>query len=216
MKKRRTGPGGARGAWLTAGRSAAGAVLVVVAASACTAGGSSAPTIFTPTPLTNPSSGPHSGTRTPSPNGQTSRSSGSSASASATGRQGASAPSSPRASGSSHAAASSPASSSAHASGPAPASASASDTPSRPPSASSPASPATHKLPPANPGYPADAPETGGGGTAGLQDTLLFGAGGLSVLAGLGSLAYRRRLARRLSAGDRARQSPPDREPADR
>jgi hypothetical protein len=58
--------------------------------------------------------------------------------------------------------------------------------------------------------------EKGGGGTAGLQDSLLFGAGGLSVLAGLGSLAYRRRLARKLRAGERARQSPPDREPADR
>lgn len=70
-------------------------------------------------------------------------------------------------------------------------------------------------MPPPGPAYPA-APETGGGGTAGLQDSLLFGAGGLSVLAGLGSLAYRRRLARRLRAGERARQSPPDREPADR
>ena len=36
---------------------------------------------------------------------------------------------------------------------------------------------------------PAAAPETGGGGTAGLQDGLLFGIGGASVLAGLGFLA---------------------------
>lgn len=212
MKKRRTGPGGARGAWLTAGRSAAGAVLIAVAASACTASGSSVPTIFTPTPQTGPSSGTHSGTRTPSPTGQASGSTGSSASASATGRRGASASSSPHASGSPHA------SSSPHASAPGSphASASASATPSHSPAASSAASPATHKSPPASPAYPAAAPETGGGGTAGLQDSLLFGVGGLALFAGLGSLAYRRRLARKFRAGEPARQSPQDREPADR
>ena len=63
---------------------------------------------------------------------------------------------------------------------------------------------------------PTGAPETGGGGTAGLQDGLLFGFGGLAVLAGMGSLAYRRRLARKLREGESVRQSPPDREPADR
>jgi hypothetical protein len=40
-------------------------------------------------------------------------------------------------------------------------------------------------------------PATGGGGTAGLQDGLLFGLGGAAVLAGLASLVYRRRLTRR-------------------
>jgi hypothetical protein len=61
------------------------------------------------------------------------------------------------------------------------------------------------------------APETGGGGTAGLQDGLLLGVGGVAVLAGLASLAYRRRATRRPAAprhpvpGD-----PADREPADR
>ena len=37
------------------------------------------------------------------------------------------------------------------------------------------------------------APATGGGGTAGFQDGLLAGLGGLAVLAGAGSIAYRRR-----------------------
>jgi hypothetical protein len=50
---------------------------------------------------------------------------------------------------------------------------------------------------------------------------LLFGLGGASVLAGLGFLAMRRRLARRFGAGgpaprDRADRDPADREPADR
>jgi hypothetical protein len=40
------------------------------------------------------------------------------------------------------------------------------------------------------------APATGGGGTAGLQDGLLLGLGGTAMLAGLGSLAYRRRVNR--------------------
>ncbi len=37
------------------------------------------------------------------------------------------------------------------------------------------------------------APATGGGGTAGFQDGLLAGLGGLAVLAGAGSIVYRRR-----------------------
>jgi hypothetical protein len=45
--------------------------------------------------------------------------------------------------------------------------------------------------------YPTAAPETGGGGTAGLQDGLAIGLGGAAVLAGLGSLAYSKRLTRR-------------------
>ena len=40
---------------------------------------------------------------------------------------------------------------------------------------------------------PVGAPSTGGGGTAGVQDILLFGLGGAALLAGAGSLAYRRR-----------------------
>ena len=44
--------------------------------------------------------------------------------------------------------------------------------------------------------FPTAAPSTGGGGTAGLQDGLLLGLGGTAMLAGLGSLAYRRRVNR--------------------
>jgi len=43
---------------------------------------------------------------------------------------------------------------------------------------------------------PSGAPQTGGGGTAGLQDGTLFVIGGLAVAVGLASLAYRRRLTR--------------------
>jgi hypothetical protein len=65
--------------------------------------------------------------------------------------------------------------------------------------------------------YPVAAPETGGGGTAGLQDGLLFGAGAVAVLAGLGTLAYRRRVTRKLADPRHpAPRDPADREPADR
>jgi len=40
------------------------------------------------------------------------------------------------------------------------------------------------------------APATGGGGTAGLQDTMLFIIGGAAVLAGAGGIAYHRRATR--------------------
>jgi hypothetical protein len=43
---------------------------------------------------------------------------------------------------------------------------------------------------------PAAAPATGGGGTAGFQDPLLFGLGGAAILAGAGSMVYRRRVIR--------------------
>jgi len=43
---------------------------------------------------------------------------------------------------------------------------------------------------------PTAAPVTGGGGTAGLQDGLLFGVGVVALLAGAGSIVYRRRLTR--------------------
>ena len=43
---------------------------------------------------------------------------------------------------------------------------------------------------------PVGAPSTGGGGTAGVEDILLFGLGGVALLAGAGSLAYRRRTLR--------------------
>lgn len=44
-----------------------------------------------------------------------------------------------------------------------------------------------------SPSYPAAAPQTGGGGTSGLENGLLFGVGGAAVLAGGGSLALRRK-----------------------
>jgi hypothetical protein len=40
------------------------------------------------------------------------------------------------------------------------------------------------------------APATGGGGTAGFQDPLLLAIGGAAILAGAGSIAYRRRAIR--------------------
>ena len=43
---------------------------------------------------------------------------------------------------------------------------------------------------------PTAAPVTGGGGAAGLQDGLLFGLGAAAILAGAGSIVYRRRLTR--------------------
>lgn len=43
---------------------------------------------------------------------------------------------------------------------------------------------------------PTAAPATGGGGTAGLQDVPLLALGGAAVLAGAGSLVYRRRVTR--------------------
>lgn len=45
--------------------------------------------------------------------------------------------------------------------------------------------------------FPTGAPETGGGGTAGLQDGVVFVLGGAAIAAGLGSLAYRRKFTRR-------------------
>jgi hypothetical protein len=52
-----------------------------------------------------------------------------------------------------------------------------------------PASPTSHGVPPG-------APVTGGGGTAGFQDTLLLVLGAGAILAGAGGLAYRRWLGR--------------------
>ena len=44
---------------------------------------------------------------------------------------------------------------------------------------------------------PTAAPPTGGGGTAGLQDGLLFVLGVAAILIGAGSILYRKRLTRR-------------------
>jgi hypothetical protein len=43
---------------------------------------------------------------------------------------------------------------------------------------------------------PPDAPVTGGGGTAGFQDSLLLAVGAAAILAGAGGLIYRRWLGR--------------------
>ena len=58
---------------------------------------------------------------------------------------------------------------------------------------------------------PVGAPQTGGGGTAGLQDLTLFGAGGAAILAGFASLAYRSRLTRRRRAEPDSRPTAPTR-----
>ena len=63
---------------------------------------------------------------------------------------------------------------------------SASETPSPEPSASPSPSP-----------VPDAAPVTGGGGTAGFQDAGLAVVGGAAIVAGLGSIAYRRRMTKR-------------------
>jgi hypothetical protein len=68
---------------------------------------------------------------------------------------------------------------------------------------------ATHTATPAATYYPVGAPQTGGGGTAGLQDVTLFGVGGLAILSGIGSLAYRRRLTRKRRAKNDTTPSTP-------
>jgi hypothetical protein len=44
--------------------------------------------------------------------------------------------------------------------------------------------------------YPSGAPITGGGGTAGFQDAGLAVLGGVAIVAGLGTIAYRHRMTR--------------------
>jgi hypothetical protein len=174
---------------LTAGRSAVGATvgaaLLAVSVSACTGGsGSSIPSVFTPSPPgSTASSAQAGGSRTPSPDGQ-----------STTGGRGSAAGGNPAGAGStSHAGSPSTARASGDASG-------ARETPGPGKTASranASASATLAQVPPPSPvQYPTSAPETGGGGTAGLRDGILFGAGGAAILAGLASLAYRRRLAR--------------------
>src|SRR5450631_3133530 len=62
-------------------------------------------------------------------------------------------------------------------------------------SASPSASPSATRSTSASP-LPTAAPPTGGGGTAGFQDVALLGLGGAAILAGAGSLAYRRKIIR--------------------
>jgi hypothetical protein len=70
--------------------------------------------------------------------------------------------------------------------------------------------------PPSHTAFPTTAPETGGGGTAGLQDGVLFGAGGVAVLVGFGTLAYRRRLSRKFAVNHRDPRDPASPDQANR
>ena len=82
------------------------------------------------------------------------------------------------------------------------ASASASASPSASPSPSDSSSPSPEPSASPSPSpvvttpFPTVAPVTGGGGTAGFQDAGLAVLGGLAIAAGLGSIAYRRRMTR--------------------
>ena len=80
------------------------------------------------------------------------------------------------------------------------ASASASPSASPSPSDSSSPSPEPSASPSPSPvvttPFPTVAPVTGGGGTAGFQDAGLAVLGGTAIAAGLGSIAYRRRMTR--------------------
>lgn len=193
MKMRLTVPGGARGAWLTVGRSAAGVVLVTAAVSACTGGGS-IPSTFRPTPQTGAQTGAQSGAHASSPTGHTSGSPARSSAATSP-------------SGAAHTS-----SASAHASSPAHASAPVSSRASVSASANPSVTTILPSTPPPSTAFPTAAPQTGGGGTAGLQDGLLFGIGGAAILAGFGSLAYRRRLARKLGGDQTAQRARDDQE----
>ena len=81
-------------------------------------------------------------------------------------------------------------------------SASASASPSASPSPSDSSSPSPEPSASPSPSpvvttpFPTVAPVTGGGGTAGFQDAGLAVLGGLAIAAGLGSIAYRRRMTR--------------------
>jgi hypothetical protein len=77
-------------------------------------------------------------------------------------------------------------------------SASASPSPSASPSSSPSPEPSTSLSPSpvVTTSFPTVAPVTGGGGTAGFQDAGLAVLGGTAIAAGLGSIAYRRRMTR--------------------
>ena len=82
------------------------------------------------------------------------------------------------------------------------ASASASASPSASPSPSDSSSPSPEPsaspspIPVVTTPFPTVAPVTGGGGTAGFQDAGLAVLGGTAIAAGVGSIAYRRRMTR--------------------
>ena len=194
MKMRLTKPGAAQGAWPIAGRWAAGAVLLAVTVAGCTGGGSSSvQPVFAPSVSGQTSPTTQPATRTLSPAGGSTSTRTGAASTSPTAHS--------SASGSPHASAST--------STTRPATTSPTTSPGTAPSSA----PATHT---STPTFPTAAPETGGGGTAGLQDGLLFGFGGGAVLLGIGSLAYSRRLSRKSGTKQSTPTDPVDREPVDR
>jgi hypothetical protein len=206
MKMRLTPFVSAQGAWLIAGRSTVGAVLLALTVSACTGTGSPVPSISGPTPQTSGLSSSPPGTRTPSLGG------GSGPTSSHPATHSSAASSASAHASSSHAPTSSSTSANVGSSA-APQGGHASVTPTSTPTPTP--SPMQTSVQ-ASPVYPTAAPETGGGGTAGLQDGLLFGVGGAAVLAGLGALGYRRRLSRKFGVGRRAADDQAPRDPANR
>ncbi len=178
--------------WRRAVLGAAGASLAAVTVAGCTGGGPSS--VFTPTPQISTSSHSGAGSRTPSPSGAATSTVKASASvtASATGKA------------------------TATASATRTARPTASDKPTATPAAThrptaTPAAThrATHAATSPATRYPVGAPQTGGGGTAGLQDVTLFGIGGAAILSGIASLAYRRRLTRKRRTNDDTTPSTP-------
>ncbi len=212
MKMRLTPPTAPPGAWRVAGRSAAGAVLLAVTVSACTGGSSSVPSIFTPSPSTSGQSASQPGTRTPSPAGGSSRSADASPTSSPHTSISSRPPVSPTATPTHTAAAPTHTAAAPTHTAAAPTHTAAATPTAAPTHTATPA----HTSAPASTAFPTAAPETGGGGTAGLQDGLLFGVGGAAVLAGFGTFAWRTRLRRKFGLGAPATRNSADREPADR
>ena len=197
-------------ALLRAGRTAAVAALLAVAVAACSGGGSpssTVPSIFTPTPGTSASHASGGASRTPSP------SSGGKTSATAKATSSARASASAKPTPTSRATATTRPTATTRATATGTPSRAATATPSATHRASTEPTPRVTRHPTTAPSrhYPVGAPQTGGGGTAGLQDVTLFGFGGAAMLAGLGSLAYRRRLSRRRRADASALPDAPTR-----
>lgn len=156
MKVGLTLPVPSRGGKPAAALAAVGALLLAVLVSACTGGGSPAPTVISPgaTARVTATPGASAASGGPAPSGSVTT---------------ARVPRSPGTGTESGGAAA--------------------------PGASSPAATATPPgtTAPTATAFPTAAPETGGGGTAGTQNGMLFAIGGAAILAGIASLAYRRR-----------------------
>jgi hypothetical protein len=198
-----TQPGTSRRAWLIVARATAGAMLMAITITACTGGSpSSAPSIFTPqAPPQGSSTQTGSSVRTPSVGGST-PTGNASAHASTTPRATATHTATPKDSPTAKATSTPRATATtprATASTPRATASTPRATHKATPTAKATQRPhASHAATPVpSATFFPGAPETGGGGTAGLQDGLLFGIGGAAVLAGLGSLVLRRRLARK-------------------